>query len=254
MNAKTNKILQIFSEEFYYFGNRVYDLKNLLNLSIENTKIYSQINRNSNSSNNAAKIIILKNKSQKTANEEKSNNPILLNFASGSNPGGGFLNKGNGQEEDICRSSGLYFCLNQDRIKNSDFYKNKKTGKYTDLVIYSSNVPFININKFGIFEDVFLCNVISCAAPNANKIKNNKIIKEIIETRWKLILDCCEINNHKILILGSWGCGIFGNDPKLVFSAFKDILNKGRYNFDKIYFPILDENIVEIAEKVLICR
>lgn len=51
---------------------------------------------------------------------------------------------------------------------------------------------------------------------------------------------------HKadILILGAWGCGVFGNDPRQVAKFFKNALTF--YSFEKIIFAIHDEKTANI--------
>ncbi|MBQ4822638.1 TIGR02452 family protein [Aquimarina sp. MMG016] len=69
-------------------------------------------------------------------------NPMCLNFASAKNPGGGFFNGAQAQEESIARSSGLYPC----QLSAIEFYETHKAMKsctYTDGMIYSPKVLVI---------------------------------------------------------------------------------------------------------------
>ena len=49
------------------------------------------------------------------------------------------------------------------------------------------------------------------------------------------------LHGHKRLVLGAWGCGVFGNDPEIVASAYAEEL-AGTYArvFDEIVFAVLD--------------
>jgi uncharacterized protein (TIGR02452 family) len=40
------------------------------------------------------------------------------------------------------------------------------------------------------------------------------------------------------LILGAFGCGVFGQDATNAASIFKQYLNSGQYNFKKVIFAI----------------
>ena len=73
---------------------------------------------------------------------------VLLNFASAKNAGGGFLNGAKAQEEDLCRSSGLYLC----QLEQPDYYAANRAEKsmlYTDHIIYSPRVPFFACRAMG---------------------------------------------------------------------------------------------------------
>jgi uncharacterized protein (TIGR02452 family) len=74
-------------------------------------------------------------------------NIVALNFASGKNPGGGFLSGAVAQEEDLCRVSGLYHCI----APVTKFYTNNEfcnSKFYTDDIIYSPNVPFFRDSNY----------------------------------------------------------------------------------------------------------
>ena len=91
-------------------------------------------------------------------------------------------------------------------------------------------------------EDVF-CDVITCAAPNKTAAKkycnvsdeeNSKVLKERIE----FVLKIAQDNGVDNLILGAYGCGVFGQDPLEVAKIFKEFL-LGKYKcFNKVIFAI----------------
>ena len=65
---------------------------------------------------------------------------LCLNFASAHNPGGGFQNGAEAQEESLARSSGLYPTL----MANPGYYQangHAKTKLYTHHMIHSPDVP-----------------------------------------------------------------------------------------------------------------
>ena len=161
----------------------------------------------------------------------------VLNFASYNNPGGKFINGSKAQEECLCHESYLYNVL-KGRIGYYKInHKNKNRSLYTDRALYSPNVRFTKECK-----DVF-CDVITCAAPNKTAAQkycnvsdeeNSKVLKERIE----FVLKIAQDNGVDNLILGAYGCGVFGQDPLEVAKIFKEFLS-GKYKcFNKVIFAI----------------
>ena len=92
----------------------------------------------------------------------------LLNFASGTHPGGGVLTGSNAQEESICRASTLYKCLNDETGNIYEFFYgyHKTLGNiYSDRIIYSPNIlVFKDSNKENTLldkNDWYKINIIS---------------------------------------------------------------------------------------------
>ena len=71
-------------------------------------------------------------------------------------------------------------------------------------------------------------------------LKKYDIILKDYKTKIKAIIECAVENNVDILILGAFGCGAFGNDPKLVSKIFKKILIDEKYfkYFLNVHFAI----------------
>ncbi|ULJ69707.1 TIGR02452 family protein [Wielerella bovis] len=180
--------------------------------------------------------------------EEQKAHVCLLNFASAKNAGGGFLSGAKAQEEDLCRSSGLYLC----QLRQPEYYEINRKNKsmlYTDHMIYSPNVPFFRINKENLLDDVFLCSVITAPAPNAGvhlqRCPNDEnAITETLIRRTNYVLSIAKQQGHKILVLGAWGCGVFRNDPVQVAKVFDDCLKQDKFAnaFDEIVFAIYDSS------------
>ena len=161
----------------------------------------------------------------------------VLNFASYNNPGGNFINGSKAQEECLCHESYLYNVL-KGRIGYYKInHKNKNRSLYTDRALYSPNVRFTKECK-----DVF-CDVITCAAPNktaAQKYYNvsDEENSEVLKERIEFVLKIAQDNRVDNLILGAYGCGVFGQDPLEVAKIFKEFLS-GKYKcFNKVIFAI----------------
>jgi uncharacterized protein (TIGR02452 family) len=73
--------------------------------------------------------------------------PLVLNFASAKNPGGGFLNGARAQEESLARSSALYPCLRKSGMY--DHHRASGDCLYTDWMIVSPEVPVYRDDETG---------------------------------------------------------------------------------------------------------
>lgn len=173
--------------------------------------------------------------------------PMCLNFASAYNPGGGFLNGSQAQEESIARSSGLYPC----QMSVFEFYEIHRANKsyiYTDGMLYSPEVPIIRQDDGELLDTPVLSTIITSAAVNAGAVKENEIerideIEGIMKIRIDKLLGLSALNNHKTLILGAWGCGVFQNDPQMIAQLFSELLNtKYQGVFEKVVFSIYAKN------------
>lgn len=175
---------------------------------------------------------------------------VALNFASAKRPGGGFLEGSMAQEEDLCYSSTLYASL-----RNASLFYEKNAGSklicglYENVLAISRNVAFIKNNAYGVFTKPIYVDVVTCAAPNANEFfrlyeradkDGQSILEEVLDKRIRFMLH--EIGpRYDILILGAWGCGVFGNDPRLVARLFKQNLQMDFCEKVKLaHFPVYD--------------
>lgn len=255
--------LQILNNNGYknILGNYV-DLSNSLKHTVSNTKIYYPCDLSKidiqNTLQNVPFFIEITEETTSAAGRRLATNldkVAVLNFASAKNPGGGFLNGAKAQEEDLTRKSCLYACLNPQR----DYYianKKCKSFLYTDHLIYSPDVPFIRDENLNLLTEPYLLSVITSPAPNAGEElqknpKSNDKIRQVLENRAKDVLLTAKLNNHRKLVLGAWGCGIFRNDPKMVAEVFlKHFKNQFFANcFDHVVFAIYEFSYEKILLK-----
>ena len=164
----------------------------------------------------------------------------VLDFASFKHPGGKFIEGSMAQEEALCHKSNLYNILKQ---FYSYFEYNKahaNNGLYQSKLLYIPNVRFFDFDDKGFNAYI---DVIHCAAPNMNKrhpvkfsyFDNNRAIIERID----LMIDAADYEEVNTLILGAWGCGVFGQDPNFVSRAFYDrLLNQRTYNINNVIFAV----------------
>lgn len=149
-----------------------------------------------------------------------------LNFASYKNPGGQFLCGSMAQEECLCHYSFLYSVL---RCMTDYYEYNKKhlnRALYTDRALYSPGVVFTPRDNVSC-----TCDIITCAATNyraASKYQNVSPAENtlVMQRRVEFLLGIAQVKNVDTLILGAWGCGIFGNSPRDIAKIFYDAILK----------------------------
>lgn len=170
----------------------------------------------------------------------------ILNFASAKNPGGGFLNGSMAQEESLALSSGLY----DTQLKNKRFYEQNRKCKsmcYTDYAIYSPDVVFFRDAKFHLLQTPVTASTLTIPAVNMKQViakkEDVKKSKEQMYNRMKLALLGLASQGNKTIILGAFGCGVFGNDPKEVANWWKMLLeNEFKNVFEHVIFAVLDKH------------
>jgi uncharacterized protein (TIGR02452 family) len=166
-----------------------------------------------------------------------------LVFASARNPGGGFLTGARAQEEDIARASALHMCL----TAAPDFYSHHRSQRdlrYSDRVIYSPEVPVFRDDTGTLLDRPYPLSMITAAAPNLTAIRANQpdlaeSAPAEVRARALRVLQVAAAHGHRRLVLGAWGCGVFGNDPGVVADAFAAALRRVA-RFDHVVFAVLD--------------
>jgi len=169
-----------------------------------------------------------------------------LNFASAKNPGGGFLNGSQAQEESLARSSALYASLLQGRA----FYERHRASSsllYSDSMIWSPDCPVFRDDEGRLLDEPHLVSFITSPAPNAGAIAYNRPeelprIPEAFRRRSEYVLALAASQGYRQLVLGAWGCGVFRNDPAVVAEAFMGHLGEGAWagRFERVVFSVFD--------------
>ncbi|MDQ0846882.1 uncharacterized protein (TIGR02452 family) [Streptomyces sp. V1I6] len=171
----------------------------------------------------------------------------VLNFASARNPGGGYLNGAQAQEEALCRASALYATL----LRVPEFYEHHRAERsvfYTDRVILSPGVPVFRDDRGQLLEQPFTVGFLTSPAPNAGVVALRTPgevhrIPAALASRAERALETAVAGGYRRLVLGAWGCGVFRNDPAAVAGAFHVLLTGGgRFaaHFEEIVFAVLD--------------
>ncbi|MFF5360339.1 TIGR02452 family protein [Streptomyces scabiei] len=171
----------------------------------------------------------------------------VLNFSSARNPGGGYLNGAQAQEEALCRASALYTCVREAPA----FYAHHRAHRdpfYTDRVIHSPAVPVFRDDRGTLLDTPYTAGFLTSAAPNASVVRRTAPeraaeLPRALAGRAERVLETAVVHGYRRLVLGAWGCGVFGNDPAQVAAAFRALLmDGGRFEgaFAHVVFGVLD--------------
>ena len=153
---------------------------------------------------------------------------LALNFANAHIAGGGYLLGGDAQEESLCRCSLLYASI----ASQNGFYRwhhLHPTPLYSDKMIYSPDVPVIRSADGVLLETPQICSFLTSPAVNRRLarpwISNEKINAAMQQRTAKIIAAAAEIK-PAVLVLGAYGCGVFGNRREDVLPMFEDAIMK----------------------------
>ena len=170
----------------------------------------------------------------------------ILNFASSRQAGGGFVTGAMAQEEALCHASNLYHCLDE----NEPFYEYNRENidrcQYTDGVIYTKGVVFFCNRRVNVSPQ--MVDVVTCAAPNWSASRSKGVTLDennaTMSRRLEQIIKVAIVNDVKALVLGAFGCGVFGNDVHYVAGELFRLLVEQKYGdyFEKIIFAMNSEN------------
>lgn len=172
---------------------------------------------------------------------------LCLNFASARNPGGGFLGGSEAQEENLAKSSGLYPCISQ-MTAMYEANRQHKSCAYLDDMIYSPRVPVFRDDDYRYLAQPYRVSIVTAPAVNRGAVARNEPerlpeLEATMLNRIDLLLALAQRHRHRALVLGAWGCGVFGNDPAEMARWFAHHLTgSGGYRdaFEIVRFAVLD--------------
>ncbi|MEV0093950.1 TIGR02452 family protein [Streptomyces sp. NPDC050738] len=173
----------------------------------------------------------------------------VLSFASARNPGGGYLNGAQAQEEALCRASALYATL----LRAPGFYAHHRADRdpfYSDRVIHSPGVPVFRDDRGRLLSAPFSVGFLTSPAPNAGVIRARSPeeahrIPQELGARAERVLETAAAYGYRRIVLGAWGCGVFRNEPARVAGAFHaHLTGAGRFggHFEQVVFAVLDRD------------
>ena len=252
-------LVAVFADTEKIYNNSEY-LKNAVENTIKNQYIVSdnsQIKPFDKTPKYAqpAKVFVSMKRSFQAAENYKNEKVCVLNFASARHAGGGVKTGARAQEECLCRCSTLYFAISEkNTVKNfhqkhnSMIINGQMDLTYNDDCIFSPDIVVFKADegayKYLPEDKQYQVDVITCAAPNLNKLCNfggitESELREIHESRARRILDIAKSENEEVLVLGAFGCGAFRNPPEIVADVWAKVLQDYLYDFKTVEFAIV---------------
>lgn len=176
---------------------------------------------------------------------------LVLNLASPVNPGGGVRRGAKAQEEDLCRKSSLLLSLESPAAgKYYEYNKSLHSFMGSDALMITPDVEVIKDENGVLLDDSVVVSVLTCAAPKVSGGKegmSEAAYRHLVFHRIAGMLKSAAFCGYRHLVLGAWGCGVYGNDAGVISDLFRRALNELDYNgfrendlFSRIDFAVLD--------------
>ncbi|VUC22463.1 unnamed protein product [Clonostachys rosea] len=196
----------------------------------------------------------------------------VLNMASHSSPGGGWLKGALAQEEALCYRSSLALSLHR------RYYPWKqRMGLYSpDVVVIRSDMPSgHNLLVPDVAPtDLPIVSVLSIAAPRCPDVTRaseqtptgglvertvyaDPGVRELMKDKMRLCLRMAAQRDHGLLVLGALGCGAFRNPPREVAHCWLEVLKEAEFEggwWEEVWFAVYDrrnEGNFEVFEEIL---
>ena len=167
--------------------------------------------------------------------------PLVLNFCSSINPGGGVVKGSRAQEEDLFRRSNYFQTLNRGNIRYP----------LLECAVYSPKVYIAKDTNYKWLKQGICVSCIAAAAPRRPEthtdaegkrrfscIEDKNLMLESIYTIFNIGI----LYGHDSLILGAWGCGAYYGPRDDIVDLFNEVLVARKNYFKKIGFGVLINN------------
>lgn len=164
---------------------------------------------------------------------------MALNFANAMFAGGGYRLGGDAQEESLCRCSLLYSAI----LPHAEYYRKHRfppSPMYSSSMLISNAVPVIRNMKGELLADPTVCTFVTCAAVNRYYAKllftSEDKITAAMETRINGIICAMAKRKPEAIVLGAFGCGMFGNKRETVLPLIEKAVNRWIPDETRVFF------------------
>lgn len=184
-------------------------------------------------------------------------NVAILNMASALRPGGGFLSGANSQEEFLCARTTLYPSL-----WDSYYRLPEISGIYSpDVLVFRDNNAQDNDlpKRERYFVDVISASMLRFADAKSEGCTCGVSFcdrhRDLVVRKMKAVLRIAQSKGIQTLVLGAWGCGVYGNPVKEIAEMWRKVIagaprqrrpNAERWDgINEVLFAIPDRTMLE---------
>lgn len=183
-------------------------------------------------------------------------NPVVLNFASASNAGGGVLHGCRAQEESLFRCTNLFRSLYQFMPYAGQYGVEMNRRQYPlDRRFGGVYTPYATVlresrgNDYAFLAHPFRLSFIAVAAinrhdPDGKRKPLTDRETDLTLSKMRTIFRIGLAHGHDALVLGAFGCGAFNNPPRQIAELFKKVMDSPEFRnkYRKIVFPVFDDH------------
>ena len=188
--------------------------------------------------------------------KESGFNPVMLNMANRTTPGGGVLDGARAQEETLFRRSNLCVSLYQYNARlaplvgvepaKEQYPMDRNTGG-----IYSGQIMFFRKSvdaDYDLDANPYVCSVVSAAAISHPELKPDgrmtDAMAEATKRKMRTVLRIGLLHGHDAIVLGAWGCGAFRNPPSHIAELFKEVLAEEEFarKYRRVRLAIIEDH------------
>ncbi len=171
----------------------------------------------------------------------------VLDFASFLYPAGGYERGNWGQEQALCAESFLFNVLRE----HAGWYAENRR-RHVNCHLYRNRALVVPRVRFERDRYHSYADVIVAAAPDARRAReeyrvDDEALLAALRSRVRLVMAIADELRHERVVLGAFGCGIFGWDAAVVAEAFRAELAGGGHVAREVVFAVprgrADENL-----------
>lgn len=179
-------------------------------------------------------------------------NPLLLNMTDWNVPGGAVAFGSGAQEEECFRRSNYHKHLTKEYYPMGDID-----------AVYSKNVEYYRHGPgqlYKIMDNPVNLDMVASPAIRHPQLTEDCQMFEIdsdvflMREKIRMLLAIGVENNHDVIVLSAWGCGVFGCPPIHMAKLFRSVIEEEFSScYRGIVFAILDEKTYSIYNDVFGC-